>query len=95
MRDVTIGEQYAITTVSAFLFLAFSVGVGFSIGRDVGRNDAAQAAREARECDCDQVKSCVFAPGIVGVRSCRRYDNRWDRCEPDPQYRVIGEIYPR
>jgi hypothetical protein len=41
------------------------------------------------------VKSCVFAPGIVGVRSCRRYDNRWGRCEPDPQYRVIDEAYPR
>jgi hypothetical protein len=75
--------------------LAFIVWMIFTTGQTVGRNEAAREAREARECDCGEVKSCAFAPGIVGVRSCQRYDNRWGRCEPDPKYRTTDEAPSR
>ena len=56
-----------------------------------GYDEAKRVARDARKCDCDETKSCAFAPGIVGVRSCQRYDNRWGRCEPDGRYRIADE----
>lgn len=95
MKDSTSTSEKLAICAMGFGSLAFLVWTSFSIGQTAGRAAAEQAAREARECDCGEVKSCAFALGIVGIRSCQRYDNRWGRCEPDPKYRTTDEAPPR
>lgn len=62
--------------------IAFLVGtVIYLQGKMAGREEV----REERCCSGD-LKPCVYGPGIVGVQRCAL--SYWDKCEPDPRFRV-------
>jgi hypothetical protein len=88
MKDLFSLSEKAAFYILAIGLVVFLVWVIFTAGYGTGVSEATREAREARECDCGEVKPCAFAPGIVGIRECRRFDNRWARCEPDPKYRI-------
>ena len=88
MKDLFSPTEKITTVILAIGLVVFLVWTIFTVGHGAGVSEATREAREARECDCGEVKPCAFAPGIVGIRECRKFDNRWGRCEPDPKYRI-------
>lgn len=68
-----------------FIVLCLVVEVAFFVGQEQGRD----ACEERHQCQRGETNPCAFGPGVVGVQKC--FGQQWDKCEPDPRFRVPTE----